>query len=637
MRLALFLLLGAQAPETPTPAAPTAAAAEPVHHEESVTVSAAVTRSDTRLQDQPQRVEVIDREEIEEKALMTPGSVAMLLAETTGLRVQTTAPSLGAANVRVQGLPGRYTQLLADGLPLYGTQGDSLSLLQVPPLDLEQVEVIKGTATALHGAAALGGVINLVSRRPDATEREVLVNRTSLAGTDAATWLTRPSGGWSATLIGGYHDQVRQDVDEDGWTDVAGYRRGHLRPRVFRDDGRGSQVFVTAGTMREDRRGGTLPGGRAADGSSFDESLETLRLDVGALVRRLTGRGLVVTLRGSAMRVAHDRTFGEDGERGTRWAPFGELALQGARGRHTGAAGIAFQQDRYRARVHAVHDFTFTTLSAFGQDEVSFGRGLTLSLSARLDQHSRYGALLAPRVSILVRRTEGWTLRLSAGAGAFTPTPFVEETEEAGLGRLLPVHGLRPERAWGPALDMTRKIGRLEVTATAFLSEVRHPVRLREAGPETVALVNEDDPARTLGTEALVRYRAGGLFLLLTHGWTRSRGVPLTPEHTASMNAIFEGEEWGRVGVEAYYVGRQELDDDPYLTHGRPHVLLGLLGERRIGRVRLFVNAENLFDVRQTRHAPLVRRSPRADGRWTTDAWGPLDGRVVNGGIRVSF
>ena len=110
--------------------------------EDQVVVNA--SRSPTRIQDQPLRVEVIDREEIEEKALMTPGSVAMLIGETTGLRVQPTAPSLGAANVRIQGLRGRYSQLLADGLPLYGGQGDSFSLLQVPPLDLGQVEIIKG-------------------------------------------------------------------------------------------------------------------------------------------------------------------------------------------------------------------------------------------------------------------------------------------------------------------------------------------------------------------------------------------------------------------------------------------------------------------------------------------------------------
>jgi iron complex outermembrane receptor protein len=131
---------------------------------ETVVVTAA--RSRTRLEDQPVRVEVIDREEIEEKAMMTPGSVAMLVGETTGLRVQTTAPSLGAANVRIQGLRGRYSQLMTDGLPLYGTQGDSFSLLQVPPLDLGRVEIIKGVASALYGASALGGVINLVSRQP---------------------------------------------------------------------------------------------------------------------------------------------------------------------------------------------------------------------------------------------------------------------------------------------------------------------------------------------------------------------------------------------------------------------------------------------------------------------------------------
>ena len=150
--------------------------------EESVIVTA--TRTNTRLQDQPVRVEVIDHEEIEEKALMTPGSVAMLLGETTGLRVQTTSPALGAANVRIQGLRGRYSQLIADGLPLYGAQGDSFSLLQVPPLDLGQVEIIKGAASALYGASALGGVINLVSRRPTETEREVLLNTTSQSGVD---------------------------------------------------------------------------------------------------------------------------------------------------------------------------------------------------------------------------------------------------------------------------------------------------------------------------------------------------------------------------------------------------------------------------------------------------------------------
>ena len=121
------------------------------HEEEAEEIIVQGTRTRRRIQDEPIRVEVIVREEIEEKLLMRPGNIAMLVNETPGIRVQVTSPALGAANIRVQGLEGRYTQLLADGLPLYGGQSSSLGLLQIPPTDLGQVEVIKGAASALYG------------------------------------------------------------------------------------------------------------------------------------------------------------------------------------------------------------------------------------------------------------------------------------------------------------------------------------------------------------------------------------------------------------------------------------------------------------------------------------------------------
>src|SRR4030095_6859232 len=126
--------------------------------EETVTV-VATTRTNKRLEDQPMRVEVLAREEIEEKMLMTPGDIVMMLNEMGGIRVQATSPSLGAASVRIQGMRGRYTRVLSDGLPLFGEVG-GLGLLQIPPMDLGQVEVIKGVASALYGAGAMGGVVN---------------------------------------------------------------------------------------------------------------------------------------------------------------------------------------------------------------------------------------------------------------------------------------------------------------------------------------------------------------------------------------------------------------------------------------------------------------------------------------------
>jgi outer membrane receptor for ferrienterochelin and colicins len=93
--------------------------------EEEVTVIAS-TRTERRIEDQPMRVEVLAREEIEEKMLMTPGDIVMMLNEMGGMRVQATSPSLGAASVRIQGMRGRYTRFLSDGLPLFGEQPGGL-------------------------------------------------------------------------------------------------------------------------------------------------------------------------------------------------------------------------------------------------------------------------------------------------------------------------------------------------------------------------------------------------------------------------------------------------------------------------------------------------------------------------------
>ena len=610
---------------------------------EEVTVTTA--RSATRLQDQPLRVEVIDRDDIEEKALMTPGNVAMLLGETTGLRVQTTAPSLGAASVRIQGLRGHYSQLLADGLPLYGAQGDSFSLMQVPPLDLGQVEVIKGVASALYGASALGGVVNLVSRRPREDEEELLLNATSLGGVDATGWLGR-AGEWSWSAIAGYHGQARQDVDGDGWTDVAGYDRGLLRPRLSFDDGRGTTLLATAGLIAENREGGTIEGGRAPDGEPFAESLRTRHLDAGLVGKRLIG-GRLVSVRGSFVRATRDRRFGLDRERGVHTTWFGEASVTGTSGSHTWVAGAALPQDRYRPREGPRFDYSFSAPGVFAQDEIALGPRLLLAASARADFHSEYGTLASPRVSLLARPRPGWTLRLSGGTGAFAPTPFNERTDETGLFRLRPLSGLRAERARGASFDVAFRGGGFDLSGTLFGSLVRHPTELETVGPEAVALVNAPQPTRTWGTELIARYLRKGFTLMVTHAFTRSReldpdaaarrDVPLTPRHAASLNLIWEGERFGRLGLEAYYVGRQPLEDDPYLRSGRPYALLGALAQRRFGKVAVFVNAENLLDVRQTREEPVLLPARRPDGGWMVDAWAPLDGRVVNGGIRVVF
>jgi iron complex outermembrane receptor protein len=111
----------------------------------------------------------------------------------------------------------------------------------------------------------------------------------------------------------------------------------------------------------------------------------------------------------------------------------------------------------------------------------------------------------------------------------------------------------------------------------------------------------------------------------------------LTPRHSAGVVAVAEWEGSGRIGLEWYYTGEQRLETDPTRTTSEPYVIVGVLAERRIGRFRLFINGENLGDTRQTKWAPILLPRPGPDGRIATDVWAPLEGRTINGGLRVTW
>jgi outer membrane receptor for ferrienterochelin and colicins len=102
-------------------------------------------------------------------------------------------------------------------------------------MDLGQVEVIKGNASALYGSAAMAGVVNLISRRPaEQPLREFLFNESSLGETDASMFLaSQLTPHWEASLLGGGYFQKHQDLSGDGWADVARYGRGILRPLFY--------------------------------------------------------------------------------------------------------------------------------------------------------------------------------------------------------------------------------------------------------------------------------------------------------------------------------------------------------------------------------------------------------------------
>jgi outer membrane receptor for ferrienterochelin and colicins len=615
--------------------------------EEEITVFA--TRTDTRIQDLPIRVEVLGPDEIDEKTMMTPGDIVMMLNEMGGLRVQSTSPSLGAASVRIQGMRGRYTAFLGDGLPLFGQQGGGLGLLQIPPVDLGQVEVIKGVSSALYGAGAMAGVVNLISRRPSKEPvHEILFNRSTRGATDTSLFLaSQLTSHWGASLLGSGDWQQRNDIDRDGWADVAGYSRGVLRPRVFWDGGNGWTAFLTGGLTYENRDGGTLPGAVLPKiGTPYTEALNTRRYDIGGNLQYVVKQRYVITARFAASLQDHDHRFGDVRERDRHELLFGELTARGTFHRNTWVVGVAAEREVYLPRDVPQFTYRYTTPGVFVQDDFEIARWLSVSASARADFQSQYGTFLSPRVSALFR-WHGWTSRLSAGQGFFAPTPLTEETEAAGLTRLVIPKPLIAERGRSASADLSRKIGPGYYTVTLFDSSVSHPINV-ERGVERgnlYQLVNLSEPTHNVGAEFLGTLRKAAFSATLSYTYVHSRqfefgrrvDTPLTPRHSFGLVGMWEKEKAGRIGVESYYTGDQRLEDNPFRTQSKPYVLFGFLAEHPIGPFRLFVNVENLTNVRQTRWDPLLRPDRAVDGRWTVDAWAPLDGRVLNGGVRLKF
>ncbi|MGH7470210.1 MAG: TonB-dependent receptor [Longimicrobiales bacterium] len=596
----------------------------------------------------PVRVEVLDEMEVDENTLMAPSGITMLLNETPGLRVHHASPTLGTGSVRILGLPGQYTAMLADGLPIYGGAASALGPLDISPVDLSRVELIKGAASALYGGQALGGVINLVSKRPSG-RNEVLFNRRTMGVTDAATWLSRrfsEHSGLSLLMSGTVQDAA--DPDDDGWGDQPRARRWGVRPRYSSSSAQGGSLFITAGYAYDDRQGGTLGSALAPGGQPFREGLTGRRIDLGTTLRLPRPDSGHIAVRLALSTNGRERRFGEGPlERDRISTGFAELTRMMKVERAALVLGAAVQADGYHNKLNASFDHDWVTPGLFVTGERQIGPA-TVSASVRGDVHAEEGLELTERLAILLRPAAEWTVRLGGGTGFAAPTSLTEEVEAIGLRAIQP-STLRGERSLGVMLDLSGRVLGAEFLLTGYSSSIDRAIQLvdlSDTGPSGT-LRNATGPTRIAGAEAAAIWRFAAGKFLLTYGYahgTRSdaetgerEAVPLLNRHRIGGDLMLERPGVYRVGIEGIYYGRQALDDDPYRRDSKPYLYAMAIAMRQFGPVEVVANFENLLDVRQTEHQPLVRPTPTVGGRRTTDVWAPLEGFMANVAVRFRW
>lgn len=617
---------------------------------EEVTVSS--SRTSRTIKDIPTRIEVIASEELDEKMTMEPSNISMLLNESSGIYVQSTSATSGNASISIQGLEGRYTQLLKNGFPLYGGYSGSLSIMQIPPVDLSQVEIIKGSASTLYGAGAIAGMVNLISKEPaEKPERSILLNMTSASGFDATGFFSGRSEKLGYTFSGGFNSQRRYDADKDNFSDLPEVNRFTAEPRLFYYFNDNSSASLGISFMNEERTGGDI--------FAIDKGTDPLRnyMEINrsqGLTSQFTFTAGInendkLTFRNSLSSFSRSLSLPQSGFEGRSFSSYSEASYLKNIDNHSIVFGLNLQTESFTEEgiLNQMRDYSYSTAGGFIQDiwKVTEKLGLETGLRADYtDMHKEF--FILPRFSSIYNLSNSLSFRIGGGLGYKVPTIFTERSEKAAYRNVLPLgSNIKAERSYGLNFDVNYK-SLLFNKVTFSLNQALYYTRISSpvmADPDSLSrniiyYKNSDGSVSTSGFETNLKFSYGHfkLYTFYTYIYAREnsegeiRDLELTPKHKLGITLFYEKHGSYRVGLEGYYTGKQRLSSN-LLT--RPYWITGLMAEKQFRNISVFVNFENFSDTRQSRFSRVVD-GPRNQPVFS-EIWAPLEGFIINGGVKL--
>ena len=466
------------------------------------------TRTGREIDDVPTRVEAIDEEEVDEKTNMRPANVSMVLNESTGIKVQQTSATSNTQSVRIQGLDGRYTQILKDGFSAFGGFSGSISLLDILPLDLKQVEIIKGPSATFYGGGAIAGVINFVSKEPeDKPVTAMIFNQTTARGTDLAVFNSRKFERFGYTFLGSINYQKEYDVDDDDFTELPKTTSLNLSPRFFFSFSDKTRLVIGNSTSYQNRKGGdvfVIRGDADAFHQYFENNNSLRNITTLQFEKEFAGGSRLVAKQSLAFftrKIEIPNYLFE----GRQFDSYTDISYFRTVNNHSLVFGINAVYDQFRERRSLLpRDETRATFGGYAQDSFSVTNKLLVEAGFRLDHLKDYGTFPLPRVSALYRFTNNLSSRLSLGLGYKAPSIFTEESETLLFQNVLPIgNSLKAERSRGGTLDVNyrNRLGEkfsYAVNQMFFYTEIKDPLVLLERQGGNISIRE----CRTAGEES---------------------------------------------------------------------------------------------------------------------------------------
>lgn len=616
------------------------------------------TRTNKSIANTPTRVEVLT-EEIDEASTMDPSKIAHLITHSTGIQVQQTSATSNTANVRIQGLDGRYTQILKDGFPLYGGFSGSLSIMQIPPLDLRQVEYIKGGASTLFGGGAISGLINLISKEPENNETLLHCNISHIGAFDVNAFYSAKSENIGITLLGQRNTHRFFDADNDGFTDMPQLVKNNFNPKLFFTLDTNTTLMVGATFTDEIRTGGDtqLLSNFSPDTNHFyKEQNDVKRITTQLSFEHTLSKGKVITFRNSlnfferSLSIIPSRKLEEYRFSGNQLSSFSEFSYSSAGENDVFITGINyysddFKEDSLSSRI--LRTEIYKTIGVFANFTTDISNALSLETGLRCDYVLNGTFFVLPRISALIKWSQQLATRVGGGMGYRNPTIFNQEAELLAYKNILSIdkNSVEQEKSYGGNVDISYKIpiGEsffINVNQMFFYTYLNNPLILTATSSptENYNFINMNGYVQSAGAETFFKFGFYDFVLFVGYTYTNAISnnmgtvaeIPLTPKHSLKGDLLYSLPGTWRVGLDYEYKSSQVL------SNGRKTMdywTFGAVVEYTYESLTIFGNVENYTDMRQTRYESLVslpNNTPQL-----TEVWMPLDGIVFNTGFKL--
>ena len=623
------------------------------------------TRGNRTVANLPTRTEVLT-DEIDEAASMEPSKIAHLITHSTGIQVQTTAAGSNGAVVRIQGLNGRYTQMLKDGFPLYGGFSGSLDILQIPPLDLRQVEFVKGSASTLYGGGAIAGIVNLLTKKAKKDETLLHINLSHIGAKDFNAFTSKRFGKWGFTNLASIHIHKAYDSDEDGFSDIAQVSKFNFNPKLFYNPDKKTDLYFGVTVSKEKRIGGDLDiiRHKKSIGKYYADNQKSNRTTTQFSANYKIDNTKTISLKNSIS--SFDRYINIDEDiLGTSSTTFGgnqlnsftELNLninKETQNINIGLNALSdqftedyFLEDKLRNQenitlgiyINHLWDVTdkFALESGLRTDKVE---------TSTLNTENGGQSFVLPKISALYKMTPELSIRLGGGMGYRMPSLFSEEAEPYGYKNVQAVNfeNLVAEESYGTNIDFKYQstFGTdnvlLSLNQMFFFNVIDNPITLNETNSNNRVYEQTNDSLLSKGYESQIKLTVDKFTWFLGYTYTdaylengeNKNGLTLTPKHSIKGDLLFVVDDKWRIGWDYDYKYGQFLNNG---IKTESLFTTGVIVERTIDNFVIFLNAENFTDVRQSNVGDVLTD----DSPQFTEVWAPLDGYFFNMGLKIKL